>query len=135
VSDETYYTALGVSETATQDEIDRAYRNFIEAHHVLSDSTQRSSYDQQLAQHRQQRTPASPKAATTPTPLSVNLQFSSGCDGLDYPEGSYCLFPRYSSRPADERFEEEPIRNPWAVVASILILIGLWYLIGKAVFQ
>jgi curved DNA-binding protein CbpA len=134
MSDETYYTALGVSETATQDDIDRTYRNFIEAYRVLSDSVQRSSYDQQLGQHRQ-HTPASPKAATTPTPLSANLEFSSGCDGLEYAKGSYCRFPRYSSPPADKRFEEEPIRNPWAVMASILMLIGLWYLIGKAAFQ
>ena len=69
MSGETYYTVLGISKTATQDEIERAHRNFVEAYHVLSDPTQRSSYDQQLAQYGSQnaafRPPPPPKAATT----------------------------------------------------------------------
>jgi curved DNA-binding protein CbpA len=91
-----YYVVLGIPETATQDEIKRAYRRLIrqihpdrfpncspywksatekksreviEAYYVLSDSAQRSSYDQQLARHRQQHAPAPPppqqRAATT----------------------------------------------------------------------
>ena len=57
MSHDTYYTVLGIPETATQDEINRAYMNFTEAYHVLSDSTQRLSYDQQLAQHRSYTSP------------------------------------------------------------------------------
>jgi DnaJ-class molecular chaperone len=48
----TYYAVLGIPETATQDEINRAYLNLTEAHRVLSNSSQRLSYDQQLAQQR-----------------------------------------------------------------------------------
>jgi hypothetical protein len=87
MSDETYYTALGIPETATQDEIDRAHRNFIEAYHVLSDSTQRLSYDQQLAQRRRQNAPAPtapPEVAAVPPPPSftslpsARLQLQAG---------------------------------------------------------
>jgi len=92
MSDDTHYTVLGISETATQDEIDRAYRNLIDSYHVLSDSTQRSSYDQQLAQHRQQNAPAPtapPKTAGTPPPSytslpSVQLQPQVGKRGIDW---------------------------------------------------
>ena len=77
MSDDTYYTLLGISETATQDEIDRAYRNFIEAYQALSDPTQRSFYDQQLVQHRQHNAPAPTKppraAATFPPPSRTSL--------------------------------------------------------------
>jgi len=74
MSDQTYYTVLGISETASQDEIDRAYRSSIEAYQVLSDSTQRSTYDQQLAQGRRQN-------ARTPSPLLSCEVFSKriGC--------------------------------------------------------
>ena len=96
----THYTVLGLSETATEYEIKRAYRRLIrqihpdkfanaspgwklasekesrelnEAYYVLSDSTQRSSYDQYLAQHRQQHDPPQPTqpiAAKTSPPRS-----------------------------------------------------------------
>jgi hypothetical protein len=106
MSDDTFYTILGISETATQDEIDRAYRNFIEAYQVLSDSTQRSFYDQQLVQHRQQNVQAptmSPKAAATFLPpaqtslSSARPQPHPGERGIDWRDfapvaGILCLF-------------------------------------------
>jgi hypothetical protein len=76
MSDDTHYTVLGISETATQYEIDRAHRSLIEAYDVLSDSTRRSSYDQQLAQHRKQNAPAPtapPKTAGTAPPSYTSL--------------------------------------------------------------
>jgi curved DNA-binding protein CbpA len=91
MSDDTHYTILGITETATQDEINRAYRSFIEAYQVLSDSTQRSSYDQQLVQYRQQNAPAPttpPKAAATfPRPSHTSLpsaQPQAGERGIDW---------------------------------------------------
>ncbi len=81
MSDETYYAALGVSETATLPEIKAAYRNLlkkihpdtvstlspnlisiaedatqevIEAYSVLSDEGRRRHYDQQLVESRRQ---------------------------------------------------------------------------------
>ena len=58
MSDNTYYIALGLPETATQAEIERRCREFIAAYMVLSDSTLRSSYDQLLARQRQKRASA-----------------------------------------------------------------------------
>ncbi len=106
MSGDTYYTVLGIPETATQDETKRAYRDLIrrlhpdkfpgaspywklaveekskeiiEAYHALSDSTQRSFYDQQLALYRQQRAPAPPppthpEATTTSSPPDLGPQ-------------------------------------------------------------
>ena len=99
MSDETYYTVLDVSETATQLEIKTAYRNLlkkihpdtvstlspelrrtaedvtkemIEAYSVLSDANKRREYDRQLAEYRQQSSPAAlprrPKTTSTSTP-------------------------------------------------------------------
>lgn len=50
--DETYYSVLGIPETATQDQIEQAFRKRSEAYGVLSNPTQHSSYDQRLADCR-----------------------------------------------------------------------------------
>jgi curved DNA-binding protein CbpA len=102
MSGDTYYVVLGIPETATQDEIKRAYRRLIrrvhpdkfpdaspywklaveqssrkviEAYYVLSDSTQRSLYDKELARYRQKYASAQPstlhpRTATTSPPRS-----------------------------------------------------------------
>jgi curved DNA-binding protein CbpA len=94
MSGDTYYVVLGISETASQDQIKRAYRRLIrrvhpdkfpdappywklaveqksrkviEAYYVLSNSTKRSFYDQQLAQYRQQHSAPTPHPRTAPT--------------------------------------------------------------------
>jgi curved DNA-binding protein CbpA len=120
---ETHYTALGISETATHDEINRAYQNFIEAYQVLSDSNQRSSYDQQLAQHRQQNAAARPPQ---PPPKSATTSPA---------KAAHSLLPGYTSPPnlRPQPQSGEPPRsyhgwdyNPLSVMTAILILIGLW---------
>ena len=84
MSNETYYTVLGVSETATQLEIKAAYRNLLkqihpdtvstlspelrrvaddvtkdinEAYSVLSDANKRRQYDRKLWEHRHKSVP------------------------------------------------------------------------------
>lgn len=142
MSDDTYYTVLGIPETATQDEIKRAYRKLIrrvhpdkfpdaslewkltieeksreiiEAYHVLSDSTQRSSYDQQLAHYRQQNVPAprtrGPKAATTPPPHSYTSP--------------------QNPRPQPQAGMGVP---NWGAVAVILVVVAFWYAASFGVF-
>jgi len=119
MSDGTYYTVLGIPETATQDEIKRAYRDSIEAYQVLSDSAQRSSYDQQLAQHRQQDAPARPappKAAATPPPLALTLP--------------------PNARPLPRA--REPVFNwwvNWGFLAGILLSVAIWYMLFVVVFD
>lgn len=109
MSDETHYTVLGIPETATQGEIERRYRNFIEAYQVLSDSTQRSSYDQMVARQRQQNVPAPAvplKAAPIPG-LSI--------DNFDK------QIPLFT----DE--EELSGVNPWVAVLIAIFFVGLGY--------
>jgi curved DNA-binding protein CbpA len=143
MSDGTYYTVLGISDTVTQDEIDRAYRSLIEAYRVLSDSTQRSSYDQQLALHRQQYTPtptAPPKAALT-CPLYPEV-FSKqiGCsvdEAKDFLAGRLPITPALARKLQSEfgsslefwmsqPFEEGSM-NFFTMMAIILFFIGLGY--------
>lgn len=93
--DDSYYTVLGISETATLDEIRRAYRDLIrqvhpdsvpnasaywrlaaeerskeinEAYHVLLDPDQRASYNDQLAKYL-----GRPVAVPSPSPLKVKV--------------------------------------------------------------
>ena len=146
MSDGTYYAVLGISEAATQEEIDRAYRSFGEAYRVLSDPTQRSSYDQQLAQHRQQHAPAqpAPKKAAPACPLYPEV-FSEhiGCsvdEANDFLAGKLPITPALAQKLQSEfglkaefwmsqPFEEDSI-NPFAVMAIILFFTGL----GSTVF-
>jgi curved DNA-binding protein CbpA len=140
MSDETYYTVLGISETATQDEIDRAYRNFIEAYHVLSDSTQRSCYDQQLAERRQQNAIAPPKAAPTSRFSADSLSEQIGCsvdEAKDLLAGRLPITAALAQKLQAELgssvefwmsqpFEEDSI-NPFAAIAIVVFFLGLGY--------
>jgi curved DNA-binding protein CbpA len=143
MSDETYYTVLGISETATQDEIDRAYQNFIEAYHVLSDSTQRSSYDQQLTERQRQK----PPAPIGPPEVAPTYRFSrdvlSKRIGCSVDEAKELLAGRLPITPALARklqselgssvefwmsqpFEEDS-GNPFSAMAIVVFLIALGY--------
>jgi curved DNA-binding protein CbpA len=143
MSDKTYYTVLGISETATQDEIDRAYQNFIEAYHVLSDPTQRSSYDRQLAERRGQ----SPPSTTEPPEAAPTFRFSRdvlsqriGCsvdEAKDLLAGRLPITPALARKlqselgPSEEFWMSEPFEedsiNPFAVIAIIVFFVGLGY--------
>jgi curved DNA-binding protein CbpA len=101
IGNATWYTILGLPETATQYEIKRAYRRLIkethpdrfpdsspcrrleneirsielnEAYSVLSDPVRRSSYDRKLAWNRQPQVPAPPRPLTTATTTSTSNQ-------------------------------------------------------------
>ena len=101
MSAETYYFVLGISETATQDDIERRYREFIAAYRVLWDPAQRSSYDQQLAQRPQQTpfaTPVPPNAAVTSPRPSLLLP----PERWNMDKGNYCFPPQgyFNAKPA-----------------------------------
>jgi hypothetical protein len=115
MSDESYYTILGISETATQDEIERVYRRIAGAYHVLSDSIQRSRYDQQLVQQRAVflLPTAPPEAAATP-PLDCHSSLPA------YPV-KYSRWP--SAEPQPQAGESDSVwRNlaPWTGVLLLL---------------
>jgi len=135
MGDKTYYTVLGISETASQDEIDRAYRSSIEAYHVLSDSIQRSFYDQQLAQSRRQNAPA-------PSPLLSCEVFSKrmGCsvdEARDLLAGRLSITPALAQKLQSELgasvefWMSQPFEadspGPFAGMAVILFFIGIGY--------
>jgi curved DNA-binding protein CbpA len=143
MSERTYYTILGISETATQDEIDRAYQSVAEAYWVLSDSTERSSYDQQLAQRRQYSlAPKAPPGADLTCPLYPEV-FSKrmGCSiatARDLLAGRLPISPALAHKLQAEfgwsvefwmsqPFEQESI-NHFAVLAVIVFFISLGYL-------
>jgi hypothetical protein len=126
MSDDTYYTVLGIPETATQGEIERRFQEFIAAYRVLSDSTQRSSYDQQLAQGGQQNVPSSPAspkaAATSPAHSSPAPPIE-----LDWYQGAYCLFPPRDTSPPNPRPQHGEGDFPWGAWVAILLLFAYWY--------
>jgi len=143
MSEGTYYTVLGISEIATQDEIDRAYRSFIEAYRVLSDPTQRSSYDHQLSLQRQQYTPTptAPSKAASTCPLYPEV-FSKqiGCsvdEAKDFLAGRLPITPALARKLQSEfgsSFEfwmsqpfEEDSMGFFTMMAIILFFIGLGY--------
>jgi len=147
MSGDTYYVVLGISETATQDEIKRAYRHLIrrvhpdkfpeasqhwklaveqkskkviEAYCVLSDSTQRSSYDQQLALYRQQHAPSPPppqRATTTSPPRTCT---STANPGLESQAGQ-----------REENWRFLPISAFWGGIlitaAVLLMLLSIYF--------
>jgi curved DNA-binding protein CbpA len=135
MSDDTYYTVLGIPETATQGEIERRYRGVVAAYQVLSDSTQRSSYDQQLALYRLRNAPVlplPPKASANRPPITTFFRL----EGLDYPKGTSCLFPRETSSTQKERVSyvgwvelrpQPTIGEHLGFLAVILFLFAFWY--------
>jgi curved DNA-binding protein CbpA len=141
--DGTYYTVLRVSETATQDEIDRAFRSFVEAYEVLSNSTQRSSYDQQLAQHRQQQAPAPTARSRTVPPCPLYPEVLSKHIGCSVQEAKDFLAGRLPITPSLARefqsafgfsvefWMSQPFQadsmNPFAMMTIVLLFIGLGY--------
>jgi curved DNA-binding protein CbpA len=145
MSDKTHYTVLGISETATQEEIDREYRKFVEAYHVLSDSSQRSSYDQRLAQHRQQNAPARTTPLTTATNALLSVDVFSRQMGLSIDETKDLLAGKLPmTRALARKIQEVPGGsvefwmshdfgeeargvNPWFAMLAFIFLIGLGY--------
>src|SRR5580692_9537250 len=104
MSDETYYTVLNVKDSASLSEIKTAYRDLIrqvhpdtiatlapylrkiaedkakeinEAYGVLSNSSKRRDYDNQLAAYRRQSAPQTPPAPQ-PTPTQTRSTSSFG---------------------------------------------------------
>ena len=141
--DETYYTILGLSETATQEEIDRAFRSCVEAYEVLSDSPQRSSYDLQLAEHRQQQAPVPTAPSKTVPPCPLYPEVFSKYIGCSVQQAEDFLAGRLPITEALARklqsafgfsvdfwmsqpFEEDST-NPFAMMAIVASFIGLGY--------
>jgi hypothetical protein len=115
MSDETYYTVLIVKETASLSEIKTAYRDLIrqvhpdtiatlapylrkiaedkakeinEAYSVLSNSSKRRDYDNQLAAYRRQSAPQAPPTPQTP-PTPPPPQQSSQCPVCGRSDGGH----------------------------------------------
>ena len=138
MSRDTYYIVLGIPETATPDEIKRAYRRLIkqihpdkfsnaspnrklatekrskdviEAYYVLSDSAQRSSYDQQLARYRQQHTSGLPRSQ----PRTATASTTARRAGTASPLRSRTSRPSPRSQPrADQK------GSNWAFLGRVL---------------
>jgi len=143
MSDDTYYTVLGIPETARQGEIERRYRSFIEAYQVLSDSTQRSSYDHQLARHRQQNAPEpSPTAFPTPSlfwddfPRQIRLSIGEAKEVLSgrLPMTRPLAQKLQSVLGGSAEFwmshdfgEESRGVTPWFAMAGLVFFVGLGY--------
>jgi hypothetical protein len=131
MSADTYYTVLGVPETATQTDIKTAYHNLIkqvhpdtlpqtspywrkiaedkakeltEAYTVLSDAKQRATYDRLLSSHRQQSAPPRP------------------------PEPPHSYAPPRQSNPSPQKFNVQRKSNSgwaWLGVFGVIAIIGL----------
>ena len=132
MSDDTYYTVLDVSETATQLEIKTAYRNLLkkihpdtvstlspemrrtaedmtkeinEAYEVLSDAGMRREYDRQLTGYRQQSAPVAPSCRPKAAATST--------PPLDVPPPTRLLHPRDVGRAVT-----------WGAIVFLLIIWG-----------
>ena len=143
MSDGTYYSLLGIPESAAIDEIERAYWSVREAYRMLSDPIQRSFYDQRLAQQRQQKAlaPAWPPKVSSTCPLYPEV-FSThtGCsvdEAKNFLAGRVPITESLARKLQSEfgsplefwmsqPFLEDPT-SPFAIMASSLLLIGLGY--------
>jgi curved DNA-binding protein CbpA len=144
MSDDTYYTVLGVPETATQGEIEGRYRTFIEAYQVLSDPGQRSSYDQQRARRPQQK--ASPPLSGAAQSFRLfwddfprRMEISAS-EAKELLAGKLPMTRRLAQKlesvlggsvefwMSHDFGEESRGVNPWFGMAGLAFLIGLWYL-------
>jgi len=145
--DETYYTVLRIFETATQDDIERAYRTFMEAYHVVSDATRRSSYDQDLAQQRRQRYAPAPQAqlmaALEPLPsvetfakqMEISIDEAQNLLAGKTPMTRALARKLQSVLGGSLEFwisydfgEESRGVNPWFAMVGLIFLIGLGYI-------
>jgi hypothetical protein len=151
MSDGTYYSLLGIPEYVAKDEIERAYGKVSEAYRVLSDPTQRSSYDQHLAQQRQQSALAATSSPTVSSTCPLYPEVFSTHTGCSVDEAKDFLAGRVPitvslARKLQSEFGLplefwmsqpflEDSTSPFAIMASSLLLIGLGYgwlvLVGK----